>query len=364
MGLRVPSIALLGSFRHVLAPFSSVSRRAYSSASTPKKPLRILFCGSDPLSNTALGALHEYQKAAPDHVKSIDVLCRSDKRSGRGLKILRSPPIKSFATSLGLRVHQRDTFTGWDIPPARDGLPINLIIAVSFGLFVPPRILRTTEYGGLNIHPSLLPDLPGPSPIHFALLHGYESTGITLQTLSPEKFDHGKILLQERFDIPDHESITPAELTALMGPACGRLLVEGIRKEVYLPGYPEAVENQRTGKERHAPKIRTEDMEMSFRETAKEIATKERVFGKVFLRGAKRVLLHGLKVVDESATETGEMQTVQDPSFSWAVATDGHGVLVRLPTNSSDQELLYISEATVDGAKRAPAARAFKSLFT
>lgn len=36
--------------------------------------------------------------------------------------------------------------------------PINLIIAVSFGLFVPPRILKATEYGGLNVHPSLLPE--------------------------------------------------------------------------------------------------------------------------------------------------------------------------------------------------------------
>jgi hypothetical protein len=35
--------------------------------------------------------------------------------------------------------------------------PINLIIAVSFGLFVPPRILKNAEYRGLNIHPSLLP---------------------------------------------------------------------------------------------------------------------------------------------------------------------------------------------------------------
>lgn len=34
----------------------------------------------------------------------------------------------------------------------------NLVIAVSFGLFVPPRILRSAKYGGLNVHPSLLPE--------------------------------------------------------------------------------------------------------------------------------------------------------------------------------------------------------------
>src|SRR3954453_11199955 len=41
--------------------------------------------------------------------------------------------------------------------PKVGGESINLIIAVSFGLFVPPRILKGVEYGGLNIHPSLLP---------------------------------------------------------------------------------------------------------------------------------------------------------------------------------------------------------------
>lgn len=32
------------------------------------------------------------------------------------------------------------------------------MIAVSFGLFVPPRILRGAKYGGLNVHPSWLPE--------------------------------------------------------------------------------------------------------------------------------------------------------------------------------------------------------------
>lgn len=43
-------------------------------------------------------------------------------------------------------------------PPKPQGEPINLIIAVSFGLFIPPRILKGAKYGGLNVHPSLLPE--------------------------------------------------------------------------------------------------------------------------------------------------------------------------------------------------------------
>jgi methionyl-tRNA formyltransferase len=76
------------------------------------------------------------------------------------------------AEELSLTIYERDTFTGWDVSiplldlecllikaqlPRPQGEAINLIIAVSFGLFVPPRILRSAEYGGLNVHPSLLP---------------------------------------------------------------------------------------------------------------------------------------------------------------------------------------------------------------
>jgi methionyl-tRNA formyltransferase len=81
-------------------------------------------------------------------------------------------PIKAVAQKLGLTVHERDTFTGWQVSqkwirtymgancsqlPRPRNESINLIIAVSFGLFVPPRILKSAEYGGLNVHPSLLP---------------------------------------------------------------------------------------------------------------------------------------------------------------------------------------------------------------
>lgn len=67
-------------------------------------------------------------------------------------------PIKSVAVDeLDLPLHQIDTFTGWT-PPCPAGEPINLVVAVSFGLLVPPRILKASKYGGLNVHPSMLPE--------------------------------------------------------------------------------------------------------------------------------------------------------------------------------------------------------------
>ncbi len=77
--------------------------------------------------------------------------------SGRAETQTSIVPLQKLAESLKLTVHERDNFTKWDMPHP-GGEPINLIVAVSFGLFVPPRLLRTAHYGGLNVHPSLLPE--------------------------------------------------------------------------------------------------------------------------------------------------------------------------------------------------------------
>lgn len=81
------------------------------------------------------------------------------------------------AEGLGLSTYSINTFTNWEVggPGSTNGLlivfgklseanitqppkSINLIIVVSFGLFVPKRILRSVKYGGLNVHPSFLPE--------------------------------------------------------------------------------------------------------------------------------------------------------------------------------------------------------------
>jgi len=42
--------------------------------------------------------------------------------------------------------------------PTQPPVAINLIVAVSFGLFVPKRLIQAAKYGGLNLHPSMLPE--------------------------------------------------------------------------------------------------------------------------------------------------------------------------------------------------------------
>jgi methionyl-tRNA formyltransferase len=52
----------------------------------------------------------------------------------------------------------------------------------------------------LNIHYSLLPQLRGPAPVQWALLRGYERTGVTLQHVAPE-LDSGDVVLQDSLEV-------------------------------------------------------------------------------------------------------------------------------------------------------------------
>jgi methionyl-tRNA formyltransferase len=63
-------------------------RVSYSTASKKAEPLRILFCGSDSFSCHSLKALHDEHKRNANLIRSIDVVVRPSKRTGRGNKVL------------------------------------------------------------------------------------------------------------------------------------------------------------------------------------------------------------------------------------------------------------------------------------
>ena len=64
-------------------------RAAYSTAVKKSDPLRILFCGSDEFSCASLQALHDEHNRNTDLIRSIDVVVRPSKPTGRGLRTLR-----------------------------------------------------------------------------------------------------------------------------------------------------------------------------------------------------------------------------------------------------------------------------------
>ena len=66
--------------------FTSSRKRWLSDSNQQHKPLRILFCGADQFSAASLQEVYYLQQKHPSKIASIDVVCRPDKKVGRGLK--------------------------------------------------------------------------------------------------------------------------------------------------------------------------------------------------------------------------------------------------------------------------------------
>ncbi|KAL1797241.1 hypothetical protein ACET3X_003847 [Alternaria dauci] len=272
----------------------------YSSTAVPARtpePLRILFCGSDNFSIASLRAIADAKRHVPKLIESIDVVHRPPKPTGRGLKKLREVPIKQVATQeLNLPTHVIDTFTGWT-PPS----PIHVVIAVSFGLLVPPRILNYAQYGGLNVHPSLLPDLRGPAPIEHAILKRRQYTGVSVQTLHPRYFDQGTILAQTPMpgheiclsrDTPDMARVVEQELAT----AGAEMLVDVLKQCKFVPPHEDVGwYAQSNGPIDHAPKITKQDRCVDFEKHAvADVIAKWNALGDLWclLPTGERLILH------------------------------------------------------------------------
>lgn len=203
---------------------------------TIRSALRIAFFGSDRFSVYSLNHLLKLRNRRPELIESIDVVTRKLKPKGRNLKVMEDLPVGEFATQNNVNVLRAD-----NTPEILDclgyGNQFNLAIAVSYGKLIPKLFLDQLDFGGLNVHPSLLPRYSGSSPIQKALINDDEHTGVTVQTLHPTKFDKGQIISQSNpINIEDQDNYFTLE--AKLGEFGGRLLANTLENGKYHDSIP------------------------------------------------------------------------------------------------------------------------------
>lgn len=107
-------------------------------------------------------------------------------------------------------------------------LKADLLVSASYGQRIPAASVDSARYGGLNVHPSLIPRWRGADPVPWTILSGDRQTGVTIVTISTD-FDKGKIIAQKKLPVgPDAETET---LRAHLFAEGADLLME------ILPGY-------------------------------------------------------------------------------------------------------------------------------
>lgn len=98
-----------------------------------------------------------------------------------------------------------------------------LAVLAAFGHIIPQRILDEFPLGIINIHPSLLPEYRGSTPIEQAILNGKTKTGVSIMRLEAG-MDTGPIYKQKTVHLTGSES--KVELTARLQQLGAELLVE------------------------------------------------------------------------------------------------------------------------------------------
>jgi methionyl-tRNA formyltransferase len=157
----------------------------------------IVFFGTEDFSLITLKGLIDsgYNIAA--------VVTKPDSRRGRG-QIVTMPSVKKLALSHNIPVWQPLKIS--EINDDIKSLGNNVIgILVSFGKIIPESTIQLFDPGIINMHPSLLPQYRGPSPIESAIENGDKRTGVSIMELTAD-MDAGPVYGHIIHELSGHET--------------------------------------------------------------------------------------------------------------------------------------------------------------
>lgn len=120
----------------------------------------------------------------------------------------------------------------------------DLGVLASYGEFIPQQIIDVFPLGILNIHPSLLPEFKGPSPIQSTILSGITKTGVSVILLDDE-IDHGPIVTQKDVELSGKETSSELlESTFLLGAEMINTVVQDVNKGLSIKSNPQSIKEE------------------------------------------------------------------------------------------------------------------------
>lgn len=161
-----------------------------SPKSKSSKKIKIVFFGTPQLAVPIVEALYQAKG-----IKLLACVTQPDRPVGRK-KIMTPSAVKIWAEKKKIPVLTPTAFDKefydelFSISPKFD-----LIVLAAYGLILPRKLLALPKKGALCLHPSLLPQYRGASPVQATLMNGDNETGLTIFKMD-EKMDHGPIVSQ------------------------------------------------------------------------------------------------------------------------------------------------------------------------
>lgn len=262
---------------------------------TPR--FKLLFFGSDTFSLIVLKYLLA-KRLCP-----IQVVTRSSSLLGQ------------FSSRDGLNLHN------WPLDSTIIPHLSNIGLVASFGHLIDEATINQFKYGLFNIHPSLLPQYRGSTPVQAAIRDGISVTGCTVMRIPPiPKFDIGEIILQEKVAIQEEEYATELrDRLAHLGATMFEKLL--LNYEFHISG----ARQQGVSNKSYAKKLKSEDGELRFKiESSDTISRKVRAytsFTELFT-----YCLNGLRVRLEDMISPKEVEKYDLNKLSSDMSASGNAI--------------------------------------
>lgn len=204
--------------------------------------MRVVFMGTPDIAQTCLKGLLD------SGIEVAAVYTKPDTPQNRGMRLTQSP-VKQTAVQAGIPVYQPLTFKDDAVVEELRALKPDVIAAVAYGKILPQRVLDIPTRGCINIHASVLPLLRGSGPVQWAILKGFQETGVTAMYMAAE-MDAGDIIEIRRTPIdPEENAQSLLDRLASMG---AELLADTLHR---MKNGPVAGEKQEHERATYAPML-------------------------------------------------------------------------------------------------------------
>jgi methionyl-tRNA formyltransferase len=295
--------------------------------------LRFFYFGSGEFAGDILKILTE------NELYPQAVITRVDRPGGRGRR-LKPTPVKLLAEETGLGLMQPSSISDGEFLDTLKAVEPEVILLADYGEMLPPTLLHLPTRGCVNVHPSLLPEYRGASPVRRALMDGRDISGVTLM-LMVEGLDAGPIISQESIEVgEDDDSGSLTRKLAVLG---GRLLVSEL--PLYLSGKI-APRPQDESEASYAEPINKSDLLIDWSRQARALFNQIRALSPspgayTFLRGKRLKVLRAMPVTEGSAYPPG---TIRLQDRETLLVQTGEGVLRLESLQPEGKKLLSAGE--------------------
>lgn len=274
--------------------------------------MRLIYLGTP---GCAVFPLQDLLALAPqEELEMVAVVSREAQLLGRGkAKTLQDPPVAQFAKQQGIPVLQPASAKDPQFLDQLRAVKPDLLITCAYGQILTEEFLAIPIRATINIHPSLLPQYRGATPVQTALLNGDTVTGVSI-LFTVKQLDAGALISQKIFPIAAHE--TTGVLQDRLFSSCRPLLVDALKKlrDPAFTGLPQ--DPQRVSLCR---RIKKESGQVDWSQTSEAIVNTFRAYhpwpGSFTFLAGKRVVL--VELAKFSPEEAPSLRPQQRGEFSF-----------------------------------------------